>query len=266
MIVVPTIIEYFNPKQLMEKTMIQWTTWLCHQLRLTSFLLGGRPINEEGYIYYKTWKAWIQRPELNNATLQEHNDDKEEEEEEENDLAIFIRNGLLVRAPKHDGVRYIPGRRMLVPVDPITLEALDPSERSLGHPATRSDQDEEQEEHTTIVYLPPQFKLRIGILMSIMWISWSVLLCCVFVGPIAVGRGLFQYNGIVAQPGKKIHDIYAYFIGGCAMILVGVLVKKIKSVISKFSTFDFSHVLYIMNWVCFLSQKYINITIYTLTL
>lgn len=238
MTVVPTMIEYFDPKQLMEKIMVQWTTWLCHQLRLTSFLLGGRPINEEGYIYYKTWRAWIQRPELNNATLQEPND-----------LAVFIKNGLLVRAPKHDGVRYVPGRRMLIPVDPITLEALDPSERSLGHPATRSDQDEEQEEHTTIVYLPPQFKLRMGIFMSTMWISWSALLCFVFVGPIAVGRWLFQYNGIVAQPGKEIHDIYAYFIGGCIMILIGVLVTKSKSVISKLSTFDFSHALYIMNWV-----------------
>lgn len=260
MVVVPTMIEYFNPKQLMEKTMIKWTTWLCHQLRLTSFLLGGRPISEEGYIYYKTWRAWIQRPELNNATLQEHND------EEENDLVILIKNGLLVRAPKHDGVPYIPGRRMLVPVDPVTLEALDPSERSLGHPATRSDQDEEQEEHTTIVYLPPQFKLRMGIFISIMWISWSALLCYVSVGPIAVGRWLSQYSGIVAQPGKKIHDIYAYFIGGCFMILVGVLVKKSKSVISKFSTFDFSHVLYIMNWVCLLRQKDIYVTMKTLKL
>ncbi|KAK4513627.1 uncharacterized protein ATC70_005631 [Mucor velutinosus] len=259
MLVVPAMVDYFDPKQALEKTMTRLTTWLCHQLRLTSFLLGGRPINEEGYIYYKTWRAWIQRPELKIATLyhQDAADDSNNDNNDDADLTTFIRNGILVRAPKHDGARYVPGRRMLVPVDPITLEALDPTERSLGHPAvaavgTDSDQQQQpqdEEEHTTIVYLPPQFKLRMAIFMSVMWISWSALLCYVFVGPIAVGRWLFEYVGIVAEPGKKIHDIYAYFIGGSAMILVGVLVKRVKSSVSNFSTFDMSHVLKMISWV-----------------
>ncbi|CAO0791801.1 unnamed protein product [Mucor circinelloides] len=258
MMVVPAMIDYFDPKQVLEGAMIRWTTWLCHQLRLTSFLLGGRPINEEGYIHYKTWRAWIQRPELKSATLH-HQDAAVNDNNNDDDLTTFIRNGILVRAPKHDGVRYVPGRRMLVPVDPITLEALDPTERSLGHPAvaaveTDSDQqhhhhfEDSEEEHTTIVYLPPQFKLRMAIFISVMWISWSALLCYVFVGPIAVGRWLFQYAGIVAEPGRKIHDIYAYFIGGSVMILVGVLVKRIKSSVSSFSTFDMSHVFKMINW------------------
>ncbi|KAL9551806.1 hypothetical protein MBANPS3_004077 [Mucor bainieri] len=256
MLVVPAMIEYLNPKQALEKTMTRLTTWLCHQLRLTSFLLGGRPINEEGYIYHhKAWWAWIQRPELANATLHQ---DAAAVTGNDADLTTFIRNGILVRAPKHDGVRYVPGRRMLVPVDPVTFEALDPTERSLGHPAvatTDSDpqqqQQPQQDEHTTIVYLPPHFRLRMAIFMSIMWISWSALLCFAFVGPIVVGRWLFGCLGlVVAEPGKKIHDIYAYFIGGSVMILVGVLAKRVKSSVSNLSTtFDMSQVLKMINWM-----------------
>ncbi|KAI8640654.1 hypothetical protein BD408DRAFT_444988 [Parasitella parasitica] len=243
MMVVPSMVQYFDPKQLLEKITIRWTTWLCHQLRLTSFLLGGRPISEEGYIRYKTWRAWIQRPPSNDATFHQDSDNNKEEEQAE-----FVTNGLLVRAPKHDGVRYVPGRRVLVPVDPITLEALDPHERSLGHPAAANlDQDGQEEEDTTIVYLPPQFKLRMAIFMAIMWGSWSALLCYVFVGPVAVGRWLFQYYGIVAEPGQKIHDIYAYFIGGCVMIFVAIFVKKTKTIIA-LPAFDLSKVLYAMNW------------------
>ncbi|CEP18842.1 hypothetical protein [Parasitella parasitica] len=253
MIVVPSMVYYLDPKQLLEKTTIRWTSWLCHQLRLTSFLLGGRPTSEEGYIKHnRIWRAWIQhqqqqqRPLSNHATFHYHqdsniNNNKKEQHE-------FVRNGLLVRAPKHDGVRYVPGRRMLVPVDPITLEALDPHERHLGHPAAANLPGEEEDDHTMIVYLPPQFKLRMAIFMTIMWVSWSALLCYVFVGPIAVGRWLFQHCGIIAhQPGQKIHDIYAYFVGGCVMILAATVVKKSKSIIS-LSTFDLSRVLYAVNW------------------
>jgi E3 ubiquitin-protein ligase MARCH6 len=192
MIAIPTLIHYFDPKQLLENFIVQWAGWLCHQLRLSSFLLDKRPMNEEGH--YKTWKAWIQRPELNGDA----------------DGGTFVKSGQLVRAPKHDSVKYVPGRRMLVPVDPVTFEPIEKLERELGHPAG---------EDTTIIYLPPHFKLRMALFMAIMWAFWCILICCLFVCPIVLGRWVLVYLDI------QIQDVYAYLLGGIILIFIGVLIK-----------------------------------------
>jgi E3 ubiquitin-protein ligase DOA10 len=218
MIAIPAMVNYFNLKQLLENLMVRWTGWLCHQLRLSSFLLGKRPIKEEGYIYYKSWKAWIQRPELN---------------DDADGVATFVKSGHLVRAPKHDSVRYVPGRRMLVPVDPVTFEPTDQFERELGHPAG------DEENNTTIIYLPPRFKLRMTLFMFIMWVSWCIFICCLFVGPIALGRWMFDCFDIQT---KSIHDIYAYFFGGIVLIFIGVLIKQFKNLITSVSSLE-------LNWV-----------------
>ncbi|KAI9477792.1 MAG: hypothetical protein EXX96DRAFT_568239 [Benjaminiella poitrasii] len=239
MIVIPAMVHYFDPKKLLENLMIRWTTWLCHQLRLTSFLLGGRPIREEGHIRYNTWRAWIQRPEL---IIKQEDDGNEGEQD-----VTFVRNGQLVRAPNHDGVRFVPGRRMLVPVDPVTLQAIDLQERQLGHPAAKT--REEEEENTTIVYIPPQFNLRLATFMIVIWVSWSALLCYIFVGPIAVGRWLFNYFGIVAQPGKKIHDIYAYCFGGATIISIGFIVKKMKTFVLSSSPINRENLVQGIHWI-----------------
>lgn len=72
-------------------------------------------------------------------------------------------NGQLVRVPKHDSVMVPTKRRMIVPVDPVTLEAIDPVEKYLGHPASLSENGGE-EHNTTIVYIPPYFKVRVSAL------------------------------------------------------------------------------------------------------
>ncbi|KAI7902809.1 uncharacterized protein BX663DRAFT_510560 [Cokeromyces recurvatus] len=242
MIIIPALVNYFNPKKLLENLMVRWVTWLCQQLRLSSFLLGGRPVREEGYIYYKTWMAWIQRPGLN--LTQGNNQGEEEEKEQE---VTFIRTGQLVRVPNHDGVRFVPGRRMVVPVDPITLEAIDPQERLLGHPAART--REEESENTTVVYIPPQFKLRLTAFMIIIWVSWCALLCYIFVGPIAIGRWLFNYFGINAQPEKKIHDIYTYWFGCITIISTGFIAKKIRELVLHYSLINRQSLINSLLWI-----------------
>lgn len=221
-IVIPAMVRYFDPTQLLENLMVWWTGRLCHQLRLTSFLLGKRPMDEEGYICYKTWKAWIQRPELI---------------DDADGVAMFVKSGQLVRAPKHDNVRYVPGRRMLVPVDSDTFEPTDKRERELGHPVG------DEENNTTIIYLPPHFKLRVTLFMFIMWVSWCLLMCCLFAGPIASGRWMFDYFNIRAQP---IHDFYAYLFGGIVLIFIGVFMKLIKNLIASVNSFKLNNVL---SWV-----------------
>lgn len=49
MFVIPCSIEYVQPKQVLRNLIVEWINWLCHRLRLTSFLLGIRPsAGEEG--------------------------------------------------------------------------------------------------------------------------------------------------------------------------------------------------------------------------
>jgi hypothetical protein len=50
---------------------------------------------------------------------------------------------------------------MIIPVDPVTLEPIDPVEKYLGHPASISENGGE-EHNTTIVYIPPYFKIRVS--------------------------------------------------------------------------------------------------------
>jgi E3 ubiquitin-protein ligase DOA10 len=91
-----------------------------------------------------------------------------------------LEDGGLVRVPTHDSVPVVvPRRRMIVPVHPITLQPLDETERRLGHPAVR--QDEERD--TTIVYIPPFFKIRITIFLLLIWTTGSVLFCSISVVP-----------------------------------------------------------------------------------
>jgi E3 ubiquitin-protein ligase DOA10 len=125
-------------------------------------MFGGRYPDEEGVYAYKSWvHCLIQR----NAGVDE----------------VYLRkDGGLVRVPTHDNVPVVvPRRRMIVPVHPITLQPLDGTERRLGHPAIR--QDEERD--TTIVYIPPFFKIRITIFLLFIWTTGSILFCSISVVP-----------------------------------------------------------------------------------
>lgn len=127
---------------------------------------------------------------------------------------IYQQDGQLVRAPKHDSVPFVPGRRMLVPVDPITHEILDPEERRLGHPATSNPGDDVT--NTTIVYTPPHFKQRVIIFLFLMWISFSLVVSAALAAPVLVGRAIFR---VVFRSTVQVHDMYSFLIGGLTLLL-----------------------------------------------
>jgi E3 ubiquitin-protein ligase DOA10 len=182
---------------------------------------------EEGRIVHHSWDAW-----LSNASSQEH---------------VSIRHdGQLARVPKHDNVRYIPGRRMVVPVDPVTLEPIDDEERLQGHPSVED--PEHKDVDTTIVYIPPRFKLRMVTFMTVMCISWMALLCYLFVGPVAVGRLVFARFTI-----EKVHDVYSHCVGSIIMIFFGFSTKHVKEAalsLSNRSIHSFHHTFsHLFKWV-----------------
>lgn len=142
-------------------------------------MFDERHADEEGTHFRKTWNAWIHQRKAPVVSIDEA--DVSIQHVSEDGETEFVRDGQLVRAPRLDGVPVIPGRRMLVPVDPHTLEPLDPEERRLGHPAATAAGGNDA--NTVIVYLPPHFRRRVIFFLVLMWFCGSVFLCSVTIIP-----------------------------------------------------------------------------------
>ncbi|KAI8087629.1 uncharacterized protein B0P05DRAFT_584861 [Gilbertella persicaria] len=217
---IPAIVKYFEPKQVLKQLFVKWIKLICHQLRLSSFMFGRRRADEEGALVYHNWIAWLKhtKPAC-------YPPDGEIDNIISNDVS-YIWEGRLLRVPRHDSVPIIERRRMLVPVDPITLLPLDETERHLGHPAASAPGGEEA--NTMIVYSPPHFKQRIFAFMGLTWLSISIFCCIMIVGPTLLGRALF---GSILGNEIIVHDIYSFLLGGSVFLFVGVICHQLQSTI-----------------------------------
>lgn len=129
--------SYIVPREFCKKSLTTWWVIVSRQLRLSSYMFGGRYLEEE-------------------------------------------EGGSLVRVPTHDHVPIVvPRRRMIVPVDPVTLEPLLASERNKSHPAI----SHSEERDTTIVYIPSLFYGRIMVFLFLIWTTGSILVCSISVVP-----------------------------------------------------------------------------------
>lgn len=161
---------YIVPREFSKKNVVTWWHIVSRQLRLSSFMFGGRYPEEEGVYTYTSWYAWLMSTRQQAAASSPPLYDN------------FHKDGGLVRVPTHDNVPVvIPRRRMIVPVDSVTLQPLNETERLLGHPAAGSDDDKTK--NTTVVYIPPYFKLRIATFLFLIWTTGSILVCSISVVP-----------------------------------------------------------------------------------
>lgn len=199
-------------------------------------MFEGRFPEQEGRHVRKTWKAFLLRrmapiPDIADGNVSINGIS-------EDDQVVFVKDGQLVRVPKHDGVTVIRGRRMLVPIDPETYEPIDETERRLGHPASSAPGGEEL--NTTVVYIPPRFKARIFFFLYLMWLSGSVLACSVTIVPrklttnsrtqrtfvsnlilyilkVVMGRYLFTFY---MAKDHVVHDLYAFLLGLYVLLIL----------------------------------------------
>lgn len=150
---------YIVPREFSKKSVITWWHIVSHHLRLSSYMFGGRYPEEEGN--FKAWKV-----------------------QEDVSLRSSRKDGGLVRVPTHDNVPIVvPRRRMIVPVDPITLDPLDEAEKLMSHPAVSHKSGGDEERDTTIVYIPPFFYVRLSVFLFLIWTTGSVLVCSISVVP-----------------------------------------------------------------------------------
>ncbi|KAI9486480.1 MAG: hypothetical protein EXX96DRAFT_549211 [Benjaminiella poitrasii] len=251
---IPALVKYFQPKQTVKQLFFGCVAFACRQLRLTSFMFGGRRMEEEGTLAYHNWLAWIKRRKPSHYPA---------EGSCENVIGAdvsYIWDGQLLRVPRHDSVPIVERRRMLVPVDNRTFEPLDETERRLGHPAATAAGDDEV--NTVIVYSPPHFKLRLLIFVGFMWLSITAFCCAVSICPVMLGRYAFKEGFHIEN---EVHDVYSFMLGGFILLLSGALLtqtyKSIKDIASQSTAFDalvslWCHTKQWYLWVIFEEKKF----------
>ncbi|KAG0742313.1 hypothetical protein G6F61_004976 [Rhizopus arrhizus] len=213
----PPLVQLVNPRENSKKALAIWWHFACRQLRLTSFMFNERQPDEEGHHVRKSWKAIVFRKK---AKISEDEYSEVAIDDESSDV-VFQKDGMLVRVPKYDSVPVDPKRRMLVPVDPVTLEAIDEEERRRGHPAAADTGDEAQS--TIVVYIPPHFKLRTLLFLLFMWLFISLSVCSVTVVPykVLVGRLLFKIY--LAPHVDVVNDLYSFALGFYLMVGISLI-------------------------------------------
>ncbi|KAI8985147.1 hypothetical protein BDB01DRAFT_100095 [Pilobolus umbonatus] len=233
-------INYIVPREQAKQAVNTWWHIVSKQLRLTSFMFGGK-YEEEEIRGHHSWKEWVFGTRS----------DKRSPITDEVDIfniteSIVYKKGGFARVPAYDNVPIFTNRRMIVPVNPITFQPLNRMEKATGHPATSQPGNESID--TIVVYLPPYFKLRIMIFLFLIWLTASILVCSVSIVPLLLGRHLLSK---VIIPDKPVHDFYAFTAGAYAMIMMS---SSLNWIVQKHKTLEDGHCIDIVSIRDYLAQ------------
>jgi E3 ubiquitin-protein ligase MARCH6 len=212
--IIPPTIRYFQPKDFFFRWFQAYWKFLSRELRLTSYMFGGRSHDEEiashwtwknlPYIRNVPWVAAIQGP------------------------APTERDGGFMRCPAVDNVERAPDTQILVTVNEFG-QALDDKGRKVIQ-----DQDTEArnahrnpQEDYTIVYTPPRFRIRVITFITILWATVATCVVAAVGGPIFLGRVVLEH--FTSRP---LHDGYSFIVGSYLTWAIYLLLKipfKLKS-------------------------------------
>ncbi|CDO76301.1 hypothetical protein BN946_scf184917.g17 [Trametes cinnabarina] len=208
-LVLPYTMEYFRPRKALRRFGTFIWKYFARQLRLSSYMFGGRYPSEE-----YTPKNWSWRFLFANADDMQMDD------------AEAVHDGSFRRVPNSDNVALLKDAPATVEVDeegiPVSEEGfkLVVAQNAETERAKRSAKDD-----YTVVYIPPGFGYRVFAFLLLIWTVGSVLLAAALAAPILLGRALFR----LFLP-YDVHDGYSFIIGfyllwGC--YLVGVALDRL---------------------------------------
>lgn len=166
------------------------------KLRLSSFILGNDIPTERGYVLYRNLfyklfsakKAQWSNPDLFTApkTL---NQAKELFRTNSSVHAYFIPDGILMRVPSSDIVSRNYVQTLFVPVTkddkllkPLDLEAIKEKNRQNSGDFGYLDEQNTEFDGYSIVYSPPNFRMRYSLLIVFVWLFASVLVLSTAIG------------------------------------------------------------------------------------
>jgi E3 ubiquitin-protein ligase MARCH6 len=174
------------------KAVTRFWKYLAYQLRLTSFIFGGRHPSEE---FASTTWAWHSLFSTKPAI--------------ELDDADRPRDGGFRRMPATDDIVLSEALRRTVNVDgdgnPVGYAD---ARTMLAQDAAVLGANRIPKKEFTIVYVPPHFRRRVTAFIAIFWATACFFLSTLLVAPIYLGRGIFN-----ALLGRSVHDGYAFLSG-----------------------------------------------------
>ncbi|KAN0128787.1 hypothetical protein V8E53_013374 [Lactarius tabidus] len=153
-VLLPHTLRFFRPRKFVRKTSINIWKYLCAQLRLTSYMFGGR-----------------------------HSD----EEREVTHLSCYR------RVPNNDNVAVPRDMRATARVDVTGLPVNDEARRLImAQDAEAEKAKRNPKDDYTVVYIPPNFQYRIGLFIFALWVIGCVFITAAVSMPILLGRAVFN--------------------------------------------------------------------------
>jgi E3 ubiquitin-protein ligase MARCH6 len=203
----PFVVLYAKPSAGVTTMYGWWFRKAARALRLSDFLFRDQKFDEEGHWVRHTWKAWFTR-RMNNDLTEEDVDrtaiaeGKADQEALDDGIVRFVPDGRYVRAPSSDQVRIPKGSPVFVPVS-ADNKRLDGMPDDEGVHALSSTM-------VAKVYIPPWFKVRVGLFIVAVWLFAAATGICVTILPLLFGRYLLTST---LGPKEFINDIYAFSLG-----------------------------------------------------
>jgi E3 ubiquitin-protein ligase MARCH6 len=190
----PLAVKFFKPSDTLHAMYSWWFRKCARILRLSWFLFGKRKQDEEGhFIRNGMLGLLVAVPGLLKKELNDKTDT----------TANFVQDGRYVRAPASDQVRIPKG-------SVVFLEVTEYDNRIDGLPDPVDDLYGRNSQLFKMVYLPPNFKLRIFLFILFIWIFAAVTGVAITIVPLVFGRLIF--SKIIPAHVRK-NDIYAFSIG-----------------------------------------------------
>ncbi|KAF8586361.1 hypothetical protein K439DRAFT_961991 [Ramaria rubella] len=204
-LILPPTLHYFRPRKPVRRLMTAWWQWTARQLRLTSFMFGGRHPQEEIRPLYRSWRSLLTG----------------------DTSVVAAEDGSFRRAPAGDNIAFLRDRPTLVQVDedgePVDADGRDiiAAQNAEAQQAGRNHRDD-----YTVVYVPPNFRRRIFLFIFLFWASGSIAMVSSVSVPILAGRAILK----LCTP-RELHDGYSFIIGFYLLWwawLVGSLMARIR--------------------------------------
>lgn len=195
----------------------------CAKLRLSSFILN-RPIpRERGTVYYGSFKAWfdsVQPDYFKPAPV-------EDIETIPHDKAIFVLDGVFVRAPATDGAAGKKELKLFIEVnkDDIRVDGLENDETDL--------------KDYTVVYTPPHFRMRVFGLLCVIWAIGGLVVFSVTGLPIIVGRFLLSF--VFSSKEVDENNVFAFAVGFIPTLL-GICAVDWRAEINEFRKYGLRNI------------------------
>lgn len=198
----PVAVKFFNPSEGLNNMYDWWFRKCARALRLSHFLFGEREEDEEGHHVRRTWRDWLSRKHGDIAKPVIGEDRRILAEDRDTEV-FFLRDGRYVLTPASDQVRIPKGVNTFLEVD-------ENGARVDGLPDSDQGLHSSNNEMFSKVYIPPFFRVRIGLFILLIWLFAATTGVCITLIPLVFGRLVFA-NLIPNH--RRMNDIYAFSIG-----------------------------------------------------